>query len=918
MLCNKLFPFCGDDAVAVVENTTTVSPPYSLACTDRDEFILWDYKNCREEPIDAEFVCGTHRRMKKAKKPRDKSYVDRHLAKERKKAMHFVVQSEEVTDTENTTADVVRTENMTFKDDALSQRLVMGDMSAGDYDADADATAGLGDFFSRPVRIANINWPESSTLVTSMNPWSLFFNNPLIKQKLQNYGKISCRLHLKFVINASPFYYGSARACWFPLGGKRSDYVNSVDQIPFSQVPGVYLEPQTMSTAEMVLPFLWPRNWLEATSIANFDAMGVLQIIQYAALRSANGVSGTGITIGVYAWAEDVRLMGPTTIGALQSDEYDDPDGTVSGPLTAAANVASMLTEVPVIGEYAMAAEAGARTAASIAKLFGYSNPPVIDDVHGYVPKAFHALANVETRMPIDKLSIDPKNEVTISPEVAGIQEDDPLAFSNLLTKESFIMGTNWANSSATDTLLWSALVSPSYRVTQTTPNFSCMPPMTYFGRAFRFWRGSIVYKFRFIKTKYHKGRVLISWDPNGDISSNADTETVTFSRIVDLSVEDEVEVVIPYKATAPWLRTTTGTGFMSNGPTPTYTYNSVNQNGCITMRVQNVLTGPAANPTIDVLVYARAGDDFQFSVPSEISYGLTVHDPAGIIQSEETDDVISQQNTTVDAKVAAITVGETIASMRPVLHRASLAFTQYLGQPTVGSGNGVYYTTNIYPRIPVSTGRDANGLNYATGAFYFNYTPTHPLDYTLNCFVGYRGSVNWHVNPIAQGSNVRQLSSLQVYRTYEPYIINVNVTQRNTLQTVATLDTPNLLARNAVRYPNGTWTLSGTGQTGISLTNPATQSAVSVNIPQYSQFRFRQAFFYDRDLDPIDDAQTNDNVAISAKFSATGGTSTAGTDWPFIEAYVSAGVDFSPVFFLCTPRMFSQTSLPAAREVFP
>jgi len=137
-------------------------------------------------------------------------------------------------------------------------------------------------------------------------------------------------------------------------------------------------------------------------------------------------------------------------------------------------------------------------------------------------------------------------------------------------------------------------------------------------------------------------------------------------------------------------------------------------------------------------------------------------------------------------------------------------------------------------------------------------------------------------------------------------------------MQTIATLDTPNLLARNAIRYPGGTYTLSGTGQTGVSLTNPATQSAVSVNIPQYSRARFQQAFFSARDIDPKTGNTIDDNVAVSAKFQANGGTSTSATDWPFIEAYVSAGVDFSPVFFLCTPRLFPQNTLPTAREVFP
>jgi len=873
-----------------------------------EKSVAVDWQNRKKE-------LAADRRKRHADKFRPPSRTERHLGKLR--AQVSKLQSEEASETESTETVKVVAENIVFRDEALSQRITMGDMSAGDYDADADNTAALGDYLSRPVRIASINWPESTFTQTSILPWHLYFNTAQIKKKLDNYGKISCRLHLKFVINASPFYYGSLRACYFPLVDPRSTYTNVVDQVPFSQTPGVYLEPQNMSTAEMTLPFLWPRNWLEATSANDFQQMGVLQFLQYANLRSANGVAGTGITVAVYAWAEDVRIMGPTTVLALQSDEYDEENGTVSGPATALANVADKLTEVPVIGDFASATAIGARAVAGIAKLFGYSNPPMIDDVKPLQNKTFHAFANVETRMPIDKLAIDPKNEVTISSKVAGVDEEDPLAFSNLLTRESFLMGALWANSQAPDSLIWSALVNPSYAIGG--GGYFTMPPMAYFAQTARFWRGSIVYKFRFIKTKYHKGRVIISWDPNGDISANADTETTTFTRIVDLAVEDEVEVVIPYRATSPWLLPQFGTGNMSNGATPSYTYNSEFHNGCITVRVQNVLTGPAASPQIDMLVYARAGEDFMLSVPTEISTVFTPRDPAGVIQSEEADESIAQKASSVDQQVATITTGEILCSMRPLLHRASLAYNQFAGAPSVGDVPALYQTANYLWRVPYGVGRNPNGYGYATvsgAGVGYNFSPNHPIDWVLNCFIGYRGSTNIHVNTSGVGSNVTNVSHLAINRNYGGPIITTTAVVRNADFTANLFTTPNQYARNTIRYPTGTRTIFPTGQTGMTLTNVQGQPACSANVPQYSKFRFLPAFTSVRNVDPKNGTRFDDNVTVSCQFNSNT-TLTANSDWPSLSYYYSAGVDFQPIFFLCTPRLFN-TVLPTARDVYP
>jgi hypothetical protein len=47
------------------------------------------------------------------------------------------------------------------------------------------------------------------------------------------------------------------------------------------------------------------------------------------------------------------------------------------------------------------------------------------------------------------------------------------------------------------------------------------------------------------------------------------------------------------------------------------------------------------------------------------------------------------------------------------------------------------------------------------------------------------------------------------------------------------------------------------------------------------------------------------DNIEVNASFQTT--TAGAATEaWPFFDLYYAAGVDFNPLFFLCTPRLYS------------
>jgi hypothetical protein len=457
-----------------------------------------------------------------------------------------------------------------------------------------------------------------------------------------------------------------------------------------------------------------------------------------------------------------------------------------------------------------------------------------------------------------------------------------------------------------TTDLLFSAVITPGGALSAAISgqNITWHPPVGYFGRLFQYWRGSMIYKFKFIKSKYHKGRLVISWDPANDITAITDADTAVFSKIVDLEVDDEIEIEIPYKATTPYLLTRHNTNAWSNGGAPTLGYNKKYDNGILTIRVQNVLTGPAVLPQIDILTFIRPGKDFMYSAPKDL---INTVSPLPLQSGEQSD--IAAQSPQIDKAIGLITTGENIASLRPLLHRTSFYCTQHLGSYLTGSGTyqgqGLVNSVNIFPKIPDSYGWLASSANWAVTSTLtnqpFNFVAVHPIDWTVNCFAGYRGSTTMHFNPITSGANVSVVDSLSASRYYESNVLNPTLQGRNRFALRTNNGSASSISRVSVSK-TGSVSRKPLGQSGMSLTNVRTQAALSVNIPQYSHYRFQPAFITGRNT--VSKAVLQDNVALSATFdTALAGGATV--QWPMVDVYYSAGVDFNPVFFVCIPRTY-------------
>jgi hypothetical protein len=278
-------------------------------------------------------------------------------------------------------------------------------ISAGDQTEAMDFVK----FLSRPVRIANFTWNESDAVGTShtYSPWQLFFNDARVKYKLNNFAFIQCKLKIKVLINASPFYYGAMYMGYQPLPNLTPSTIQNDTGtrylIPYSQRPHLWIYPQGNEAGEMTLPFFYHRNFINAQLSQEFADMGQLTFLNYTTLQSANGVSSSGVSIAIYAWAEDVKLSGPSVGLALQSDEYGE--GCVSAPASAIANAASWFEDIPIIGKFATATRIGASAVSTIASMFGFTNVPVIADTQPYRPEPFPKMANTDIGFPVEKLT---------------------------------------------------------------------------------------------------------------------------------------------------------------------------------------------------------------------------------------------------------------------------------------------------------------------------------------------------------------------------------------------------------------------------------------------------------------------------------------------------------------------------------
>lgn len=806
----------------------------------------------------------------------------------------------------------VKFETVTFHDEVKGEE----DGFAIDYDdlvaADSAEGASLANFLERPVRIANFTWTEAQAIGTTVtvNPWHAFFNNTNVKFRTNNFGFIRCNLKIKIMINASPFYYGMMRVGYQPLPAfTPSTYVADTSFkyfIPLSQRPGIWLRPQSNSGGEMTLPFFYQKNWLELQVAQDFTDMGRLDFINYTQLDSANGASGTGVSIQVYAWAEDIHISGPSVGLAMQSkDEYGT--GPVSRVASAVSKVAGMLKTVPVIGKFATATEIGARAIGGIAKLFGFTNVPVIADVQPFRPTGFPPMASTEIGYPVEKMSVDSKNELSIDPGILGLASDDELAIAYIAAKESYLTQFTWSSVSSVDTILFTSLVTPWLldNLTSGVQTRSYLTPMAHVSYPFRYWRGDIEFRFKFVSTKYHKGRVKVSFDPQGYTSANlqnvAVSSGIVHTQIIDLTQDEDCVFRIPYQQALAWLKLDDGLTdkLWSTSASPSLVLDDSRRNGLITMRILTALTAPIATSSIPVLVFVRACENFELADPSEFPNNFTPF----VLQSQ--DEVMGETTVQYVPERYRVNFGECVRSLRPLLRRSVLV-DAYGYDPAASSSLTQTLVTVPLTRFPPYMGYDPTGYQSAKGTavpasnFPFNFTRNSLYNWLSPAYVGQRGSTHWTFN----AQCTQPINDFSVRRRTADWVGT---------STVITTST------TATAWNRNTAIIGSSTAPGLAITNQGVNTGLSLSMTDYTQYKFRSTT-PSRVTNPQSAQNTNDgtyNDWYEMNFSrlpvlenpASSSYSIKGVT---VQRYFGIGTDFSLYWYLNAPVFYVLSTIPA------
>jgi hypothetical protein len=133
----------------------------------------------------------------------------------------------------------------------------------------------------------------------------------------------------------------------------------------------------------------------------------------------------------------------------------------------------------------------------------------------------------------------------------------------------------------------------------------------------FRYWTGTLKYRFQIVCSTFHKGRLKFVYEPN---EVDAVEYNTNYMRIVDIAKEQDftLDIGIGQEVNLLTHHNPGADNVTEVYSTTKYTSNDVG-NGVLSVYVVNELTTPnsTVNNDIEINMFISAGDDFEVFVPS-------------------------------------------------------------------------------------------------------------------------------------------------------------------------------------------------------------------------------------------------------------------------------------------------------------
>jgi hypothetical protein len=559
-------------------------------------------------------------------------------------------------------------------------------------------------FLEKPQLMVSGSLSSTDTVstFTAINFPGHFGTKPIWTQKLNGYFGIRMDLVFRMVVNATRFQQGRYMLLWKPFGGAAVDAKNSaimaghvMTLVQRSQMPHAEIDINCDTEIEFLVPFSNMFNFCHIRTITAgtlYNTLGAIQLYPYVALSAVAGSLSCGYTI--YVSARNIELISAATPqmssfkvtrkGKNETNiEQDSANmGPISSIMAKVSAASSILTGVPLLSSYMSTTSWMADIIGRTASTFGYSRPINLEHANRMTKDVFPYFANVDGPDNSYPLSLSYKNELA---PLVGISptDRDEMDFAFLVTIPTYQTTLTWetAVTQPAGFALSSWGVSPlatSYPSTNVNTNsLSHLAPFQYVARFFKYWRGTMVYKFKVVKTEFHSGRLAFSFNPQTTLATNTISQAYTdlpyiHREIIDIRLENEIVLKVPFVSDTPWKPVLSGDDSFKTG--------------VFAIHVVDPLVAPdTVSQRVSIIVEMCMSSDAEFAVPAEGElltpfYGAAPQmggfDNAPLPESNscnEVNDTVGSMSSLDGTLInAALCMGEKITSFRKFLRKPS------------------------------------------------------------------------------------------------------------------------------------------------------------------------------------------------------------------------------------------------------
>lgn len=520
--------------------------------------------------------------------------------------------------------------------------------------------ADLKAYLARPKRFATGFLADGSDRFFSYAFSSAFLRNALARASGAH--GVRFKMVLTLQVSGNPFASGGVYMCAIPSVAAITDYGETA--YTMRQLPHVILDIAETTATRLEYPFIMQEDFfvLNASNGFTYANVHLGHVVPYTSPPGTPAIS-----YNIYYHFEDVEFIGivPSDIAIAQSgkditvreDEVCDKGG-VYGPA-----IGLFSAGVPKLSSLMGTSAWALRKAADMAKAFGYSKNLVTTPPAFVTPQL--GIREHYVDQPTNRPVLAPfaTTSLQLGPHIANTDVDE-MALEHLFTRFSHIHTGSLNSSDASGTYPWRCTVSPAafyYNDGDKVPMFFYNEPLgdnafypsvlTYFSSLFDLWRGSFKFRFKFFKTKFHAGRIAVTFVPHHQfLTGNKTNYHVPKTGIVDgattifnLRDGSEFEYVVPYMSAKPFLR-----------------HNDTL--GTISVQLIDSLVAPASvQPSIGFTIEVSACPGFQVSQYSGPRFKPSSFDAPAVAQSGE--DV-----TLHDASAINDCHGEVFSSVKQVI----------------------------------------------------------------------------------------------------------------------------------------------------------------------------------------------------------------------------------------------------------